>query len=210
MMNEPLGPSRSCPGVPDLCEHSLSVISRMLEGVPEPGGIAAARQELGHCLPCAREIDMQLRFKQAVAQHCAEQAPISLQQRISSALERVDLGAVGAEGRDHEPVFRLHPRRAEIEPGELDRGRERAGAADQRERQAQLRERRPLPQRGGDHLHPGQGGVGEDAGADPPGRQQGPVDVEQDQAPTHVSSSGRGGSSSRGAPGAAGATSRLS
>lgn len=94
MMNEPLEPSRSCPGVPDLCEHSLSVISRMLEGVPEPGGIAAARQELGHCMPCVREIDMQLRFKQAVAQHCTEQAPMSLHRRISSALERVDLGAI--------------------------------------------------------------------------------------------------------------------
>ena len=81
----------SCPGIPEQCEHSQALISQVLEGIPNPSTIDAARQELGHCMPCVQQIDFQVRFKVAMAQRATDQAPPSLQLRISEALGRVDL-----------------------------------------------------------------------------------------------------------------------
>ena len=86
--------NRNCPGVPDKCEHSLALISKLLEGMPNMAEAAAARDELGHCLPCVQKVDFQVRFKVAMAQHATEQAPPSLQLRITEALGRVDLADI--------------------------------------------------------------------------------------------------------------------
>lgn len=84
----------SCPGIPEKCEHSRALISRVLEGIPDANNVAAARDELGHCLPCVQQIDFQVRFKVAMAQQATDQAPPSLQLRISEALGRVDLNDI--------------------------------------------------------------------------------------------------------------------
>ncbi len=84
----------SCPGIPERCEHSQALISRVLEGIPDPAGIEAARQELAHCQPCIQEIDFQVRFKLAMCQNATDTAPESLQLRITEALGRVDLGDI--------------------------------------------------------------------------------------------------------------------
>jgi hypothetical protein len=89
-MNE----NSSCPGVPELCEHSKALISQVLEGMPTIADVAAAQQELGHCLPCVQQIDFQVRFKTAMAQQATDTAPPALQLRISEALGRVDLGQI--------------------------------------------------------------------------------------------------------------------
>ena len=86
----------SCPGIPEQCEHSQALISQVLEGIPNSSIIDAARQELGHCMPCVQQIDFQVRFKVAMSQRATEQAPPSLQLRITEALGRVDLD-VGIE-----------------------------------------------------------------------------------------------------------------
>ncbi|MEM7288063.1 MAG: hypothetical protein AAF480_17060 [Actinomycetota bacterium] len=86
----------SCPGIPERCEHSQALISQVLEGIPNPALIDAARQELSRCLPCVQEIDFQVRFKLAMCQQATEHAPPSLQLRITEALGRVDLD-VGIE-----------------------------------------------------------------------------------------------------------------
>lgn len=85
---------KQCPGVPELCEHSQSVISQALEGFPTPAGVDAARTELSRCQPCVNQIDFQVRFKLAMSQRATDQAPPSLQLRITEALGRVDLGDI--------------------------------------------------------------------------------------------------------------------
>lgn len=81
----------SCPGIPERCEHSQALISQILEGIPNPSIVDAARHELGHCMPCVQQIDFQVRFKAAMSRHATEHAPPSLQLRITEALGRVDL-----------------------------------------------------------------------------------------------------------------------
>ena len=88
------GAQGGCPGVPELCEHSQSLMSQILEGMPDPIRVAAARQELGHCLPCVSRIDLQMRYKAAMLEQSIETAPPSLQLRISDTLRRVDLGEI--------------------------------------------------------------------------------------------------------------------
>ena len=83
--------NHSCPGIPEQCEHSQALISQVLEGIPDASIVEAARQELSRCAPCVQQIDFQVRFKIAMAQRCTEQAPQSLQLRITEALGRVDL-----------------------------------------------------------------------------------------------------------------------
>ena len=65
----------SCPGVPDKCEHSRAVISKVLEGMPDMAEAEAARAELGHCLPCVQQVDFQVRFKVAMAQQSDRAGP---------------------------------------------------------------------------------------------------------------------------------------
>jgi len=85
---------QSCPGIPETCEHSQALVARVLDGVLDPSTIEAARQELGHCAPCLRHIDVQVQFKVAMAQKTTEQAPASLQLRITESLGRVDLSSI--------------------------------------------------------------------------------------------------------------------
>ncbi len=83
-----------CPGIPDQCEHSAAVISQVLEGMPSPAAVDAARRELEHCYPCVQKIDFQVRFKVAMAQRATDEAPPMLQLRVTKALGRVDLSDV--------------------------------------------------------------------------------------------------------------------
>lgn len=90
-----MGPAQGgCPGVPELCEHSQSLMSQILEGMPDTARVDAARHELGHCLPCVSRIDLQMRYKAAMMEQSIETAPLSLQLRISDTLRRVDLGEI--------------------------------------------------------------------------------------------------------------------
>lgn len=84
----------SCPGIPEQCEHSAALISQVLEGIPSPATVEAARLELAHCYPCMQRIDFQVRFKVAMAQRATDEAPPALQLRITQALGRVDLSEV--------------------------------------------------------------------------------------------------------------------
>lgn len=86
--------NNSCPGVPDKCEHSQAVISKLLEGMPGVDEVGAARNKLAHCLPCLQKVDFQYRFKLAMSQYASEEAPLSLQLRITEALGRVDLSGI--------------------------------------------------------------------------------------------------------------------
>ena len=83
-----------CPGIPEQCEHSQALISKVLEGIPNAAAVDAARNELSRCLPCVQQIDFQVRFKVAMAQRATDEAPPSLQLRISEALGRVDLADI--------------------------------------------------------------------------------------------------------------------
>lgn len=83
-----------CPGVPQNCEHSQALISRVLEGMLDPMAVTGAKGELAHCSPCLHEIDMQVRFKVAMAQQGTQKAPPALQLRISESLGRVDLSNI--------------------------------------------------------------------------------------------------------------------
>jgi hypothetical protein len=69
-------------------------MSQILEGMPDPSRVDAARHELGHCLPCVSRIDLQMRYKAAMLEQSIETAPLSLQLRISDTLRRVDLGEI--------------------------------------------------------------------------------------------------------------------
>jgi hypothetical protein len=89
-MNE----QRSCPGIPEQCEHSRAVMSRVLEGFPDSGIVEAAQRELSQCLSCLQQIDFEVRFKLAMSQRATDQAPPSLQLRISDALGRIDLSEI--------------------------------------------------------------------------------------------------------------------
>lgn len=84
----------ACPGIPEQCEHSQAVISQALEGIPTTLAVDAARAELGHCFPCVQQVDFQMNFKLAMAERATDQAPPSLQLRITEALGRVDLGDI--------------------------------------------------------------------------------------------------------------------
>lgn len=87
-------PFSVCPGVPERCEHSQATIARAMEGVVSADRLAGIRQELGHCDPCLGAFDFEVGFKAAVAQRATDQAPASLQVRISQTLQRIDLDQI--------------------------------------------------------------------------------------------------------------------
>jgi hypothetical protein len=68
------------------------VIARALDGIPTMAVISALQAELGDCPSCLHALDFEIRFKLAMGQRCREDAPASLQIRISEVLQRVDLG----------------------------------------------------------------------------------------------------------------------
>ncbi len=73
------------------CEDSSLLITQALEGVPNPQLIQAVRSHFGGCLQCLNALDLEIRFKLAMAQRATDKAPPSLQLRISESLQRIDL-----------------------------------------------------------------------------------------------------------------------
>lgn len=76
------------------CEHARALIAQATEGLPSLQTVQSITQQLSHCPPCAQGLQMELRFKVAMAQRCQQQAPQSLQLRISESLKRVDLSQI--------------------------------------------------------------------------------------------------------------------
>ena len=73
------------------CEDSKMLITQALEGVPNPQLIQAVRSHFGGCVQCLSALDLEIRFKLAMAQRATDKAPPSLQLRLSESLQRVDL-----------------------------------------------------------------------------------------------------------------------
>ncbi len=73
------------------CEDSAVLITQALEGVPNPQLIQAVRSHFGTCVQCLSALDLEIRFKLAMAQRATDKAPPSLQLRISESLQRIDL-----------------------------------------------------------------------------------------------------------------------
>jgi hypothetical protein len=73
------------------CEDAPSLIMQVLEGVPNPQLIQAVRVHFGSCFQCQNALDLEIRFKLAMAQRATDKAPPSLQLRISESLQRIDL-----------------------------------------------------------------------------------------------------------------------
>ncbi len=73
------------------CEDSALLITQALEGVPNPQLIQAVRGHFGSCMQCLNALDLEIRFKLAMAQRATDKAPPSLQLRISESLQRIDL-----------------------------------------------------------------------------------------------------------------------
>lgn len=84
----------SCPGVPYRCGHAQQVITQALDGVPSLMRIDALRSELAGCTECVQALEFEIRFKVAMSQRCHDEAPASLQIRISETLRRIDLGDI--------------------------------------------------------------------------------------------------------------------
>ena len=76
------------------CEESPALIIQALEGVPNPQLIQAVRNHFGACIQCLNALDLEIRFKLAMAQRATDKAPPSLQLRISESLQRIDLGDI--------------------------------------------------------------------------------------------------------------------
>jgi len=76
------------------CADTPPLILRALEGVPDPNVIDAVRASLRPCPPCVDSLDVEIRFKIAMAQRATDKAPPWLQLRISQTLQRVDLGDI--------------------------------------------------------------------------------------------------------------------
>lgn len=73
------------------CEDAPSLIMQVLDGVPNPQLIQTVRVHFGSCLQCQNALDLEIRFKLAMAQRATDKAPPSLQLRISESLHRIDL-----------------------------------------------------------------------------------------------------------------------
>ena len=73
------------------CEDSKMLITQALEGVPNPQLIQAVRSHFGGCIQWLSALDLEIRFKLAIAQRATDKAPPSLQLRISESLQRIDL-----------------------------------------------------------------------------------------------------------------------
>lgn len=76
------------------CDYARSLIAQATEGLPSIQAVQSITEQLSHCPPCAQGLQVELRFKMAMAQSCRQQAPPSLQLRISESLKRVDLSQI--------------------------------------------------------------------------------------------------------------------
>ena len=93
-----LSPTRKPLHYPTAADHRCSdtpmLILQALEGLPDSGVIDAVRLSLAACPPCVGALDVEIRFKIAMAQQITDKAPPGLQLRISETLQRVDLGDI--------------------------------------------------------------------------------------------------------------------
>ena len=76
------------------CEDSPQLILRALDGIPNPQVIQSVRDTFGTCTQCSNALDIEIRFKLAMAQQITIKAPPSLQVKISESLKRNDLGDI--------------------------------------------------------------------------------------------------------------------
>lgn len=88
-MNQP----NPCTGMAQ-CEFGRALIAQATEGVPSIAEVSQIQAQLAHCLGCSGALSMELRFKVAMAAGCREEAPQSLQLKISESLKRVDLSGI--------------------------------------------------------------------------------------------------------------------
>ena len=76
------------------CQDTPMLILRALEGIPDPTVVDQVRTHLEPCQPCVDALDVEIRFKIAMAQRATDKAPPALQLRITETLERVHLGEI--------------------------------------------------------------------------------------------------------------------
>jgi len=76
------------------CEESPQLILQALDGIPNPQVIQSVREYFGTCTQCKTALDVEIRFKLAMAQQATVKAPPSLQLKISESLQRIDLGDI--------------------------------------------------------------------------------------------------------------------
>ncbi|MEG3586890.1 MAG: hypothetical protein VX353_06330 [Actinomycetota bacterium] len=79
---------------PHRCEESPQLILQALDGIPSPHAIQSVREHFGTCIQCNTALDIEIRFKLAMAQQVTVKAPPSLQLKISESLQRIDLGDI--------------------------------------------------------------------------------------------------------------------
>ena len=68
-----MGSEQHCLGVPNQCDFSRQLIAQALDGQPALESISQVRLELANCLPCVQILDVEVRFKLAMAwaQRCS-------------------------------------------------------------------------------------------------------------------------------------------
>jgi len=76
------------------CEESPQLILQALDGIPNPQVIQSVREYFGTCTQCKTALEVEIRFKLAMAQQATVKAPPSLQLKISESLQRIDLGDI--------------------------------------------------------------------------------------------------------------------
>ena len=76
------------------CEESPQLILQALDGIPNPHIIQTVRDHFGTCINCNDALNVEIRFKIAMAQQATVKAPPSLQLKISESLQRIDLSDI--------------------------------------------------------------------------------------------------------------------
>jgi len=79
------------PACPEPCDMAVARISEARDPIVTLGRLNQMRVELGNCGPCLQALDMEIKLKATLAMRCADTPPPGLSNRISAALDRVDL-----------------------------------------------------------------------------------------------------------------------
>ena len=83
-----------CSGSPSECGHVQRLLLEAADGFCPQAVLDSIRSQLGHCPPCLHALEVDLSTQKLVALHCREQAPESLQIRISETLQRIELDSL--------------------------------------------------------------------------------------------------------------------
>ena len=83
-----------CSGSPSECGHAQRLLLEAANGFCSLSVLDSIRSQLGHCLPCLHELEVDLSTQKLIALHCREQAPESLQIHISETLQRIELDSL--------------------------------------------------------------------------------------------------------------------